>query len=182
MSWLDRLEHFFQDRLEAIEARDALEHCYELERLLPRSLVARRYCPNRIIVPEMLPVPLLGELEGEAGRRGWVTAAPWHQQLGPTGLEFAYPGRPAADYLVEVVGGLGLGKCALVDRSRATIVGRAEEAELRLGFPGLSRRHLELAVAENGLTVTGEGKTGHWPAGKDYEILGSRLRLWPIRT
>ncbi|MCA9791553.1 MAG: FHA domain-containing protein [Candidatus Eremiobacteraeota bacterium] len=182
MSWLDRLEHFFQDRLEAIEARDALEHCYELERLLPRRLVARRYCPNRIVLPEPLPQALLNEFEQEAARRGWVVAAAWHQQLGQTELEFAYPGRPAADYLVEVTAGLGVGKCALVDRSRASVVGRAEDAELRLGYPGLSRRHLELTVSEGGLRVTTPGLTSHWPAGKDYEIEGSRLRLWPIRT
>ncbi len=179
--WLARLERALQDGLEGFEARTVAEHCFHLERLLPRAAVGR-FCPNRVLAPVPIPALFFQQLVEPPGS----PLAEWHSQPGPTGWCFAYPSRSRASFILEVVEGLGEGKAALVD-AEGCLVGRSARAQLRLGFPGVSRRHLLLIDRVDCVELRGECRVNGQPVTETVvrpcdtiEIPGSRLLLQAI--
>lgn len=156
MSWLSRLERALAQRLEGELPPDAhpLELAHHLGPLLEQHLVRGKlgvYCPNRVIAPVNSPV-LLQTLAQEIADRGWTLPGELHVLAGEPGLAFGRPGGPSALGLLEVFEGLSRGKVGFVP-SAGALVGRAEEADLRLGGPGVSRRHLQVEPSSEGFLL-----------------------------
>lgn len=139
MGFLERLEKAIEDRLEPLG-----DHPYEQALALWRLLVAHPkpggFCPNRLSCPVALDGEALQGLAEHIEERGFVLAVPLHQVRGPLGV--GYGAAAEARVMVVVRRGPSAGKVALAEDR--LVIGRGEEADLRLGDPSVSRRHCSL--------------------------------------
>jgi len=159
MGFLERLEHALEARLEPLG-----DHPYEQALALWRLLVAHPkpggFCPNRLSCPVPLDDEALRGLAEHVEERGFVLARPLHQVEGPLGIGFG--GAEEARVLVVARSGPSAGKVGL--GAERLVVGRGEDADLRLGDPSVSRRHcsvnarLEVVDLSSRLGVTVEGR------------------------
>jgi hypothetical protein len=187
MGFLERLERALQERLEPA----SLEHPYEVALALWRLLAAHPrpggFCPNRLRSYLRLDGPILSELETHVRERGFRLAAPLHQVQGPLGVGYGIPGQAEARALVEVLDGPSAGKVARL--TERLVVGRGEDAGLRLGDPSVSRRHCEVSGelqvrdlgSRQGIRVRGQQvDEARLEPGERFQVGAQQLRVFAV--
>lgn len=152
MGIFERLEKAIEDRLEPIG-----DHPYEYALALWRLLVAHPkpggFCPHRLSAPAAVD---LAELGARIAERGFGLARPLAWVEGPLGVDYG------ARVMVVVRSGPSAGKVGFGEER--LVIGRGEDADLRLGDPSVSRRHcslnarLELVDLSSRLGVTVRGQ------------------------
>lgn len=181
MSWLKRLEQ----RLESFfEGRFGGDNPPELEllyqKVLPECLLEGQlgtYAPNLFVFPRPWEPTVLAYFIQE---KGWRTVGPIEGLPGfrPHCFFAGLDQKPGVG-LVEVVEGLGQGK-AVACPETGIIYGRGEQADLKVGFRGVSRVEARITPEGDGFLLEHRGRKGHLESGQLLRLGPSTLRVWRL--